>query len=476
MGSGRKIVMVMVMLAVSLSRPTMLLAQEPVGPPKPAAREYPPLGDLSSDQSQTNSQSITPDDRRLTGAQTATLGSPEMRHSYWVPGFEYGNFILSSKYLNPTVSDWNSTSYVGGNLSLLGASRHAQLNVNYSGGAFFSTDNTVGNGDYQQVGLVQEFDWRRWQLSLIDQFAYLPQAQFGFGAGTNLSLPGIGGMLGAPPPGLQTSYLPSQNIYSALGPRYSNAFVAQIGYRISPRSSVTLAGSYGSLHFTEPGNVDTNDAIFSAGYNYELSRYNSLGVLYRFSAYRFAGQPQAIGDHTVQLAYGRKITGRIALQLFGGPEITQMRVPIGASNQYISGAGAANLTYAPTERTNLLGGYTHGVTGGSGVFTGSISDTVQGGLDHQLSRQWRGGIRFGYSRNGLTFQSGPQSSPHYNTSYAGANLERPLGPYAHFSLAYTVYLESSNQAIPSIRAPATSYTQHQITIEFGWHTRPVVIH
>ena len=474
MSEGKKIAGLMMVLATVLCGPTLLFSQDPGAPPKQAARTYSPLGDLSGDPSQIDSQTITPDNRPLTGAQTTTLGSPEMRHSYWIPGFEYGNFIQSSSNVNPAVSAWNSTSYVGGNFSLSEAWRHAQLYLNCSGGGFFSTDDSVGNGDYHQAGLVQQFEWRGWQLSFLDQYAYLPQAQFGFGAGTNLSLAGIGGTLGTPAPGMQSNYLPSQSIYSALGPRYSNAFVTQIGYRVDRRTSLIFAGSYGILRFTQPGNVDTNDAIFSAGYEYEVSRNSTLGVVYRFTIYNFDGQPQAIRDHTAQLAYGRKITGRIALELFGGPEITQLRVPIGTSNQHISGAGSANLVYTFTERTDLSGSYTHGISGGSGVFTGATSDQVQSSLNHQINRHWRGGIHFGYSRNGTIAQSGAQNAPRYNTWYAGAGLERALGPYAHFNLSYTAYLEDSNQIIAPIGTPFTSYAQHQIKIEFGWHTRPLV--
>ena len=471
---GRNLVVIAVLTAIQ-GVPTALLAQDPGGPPKPAAREYLPLGDLSSAQRQGNSEPVTPDNRPLTGAQTATLGTPEIRHSYWVPGFQYGNFILSSSFQNPTVDQWNSTSYFGANFSLLESGRHSQFNVNYSGGGFSATDSTVGNGYYHQVGIVQEFDWLRWHVSFVDQFAYLPQTQFGFAAGTNLSLPGIGTTLGTTSPGLQGSYLPTQSIYSALGPRYSNAFVTQIAYGISPRSSLILAGSYGLLHFKDSGNVDTSDGIFSAGYEYEVSRNNTLGVLVRFSGYHFAGQPQAIGDYAAQLAYGRKITGRIALQLFGGPEITQLRVPIGGSDQRISGAGAANLTVALTGRTNLSGNYIHGVSGGSGVFTGAFSDQVEGSVGQQLSRPWRAGIHFGYSRNTSILPNNTPGAPHYDTWYAGANLERALGRDAHFSMAYTANMESSNQLIPSIGAPSTSFTRHQLTIEFGWHSRPLVI-
>lgn len=475
MRNAARMIKIIAVLVGALSASTVLLAQDSGGPPKPAARVYLPVGGLSDDQNPTGSQEIQPDTRPLTGAQTATLGSPELRHSYWVPGFEYANFVQSSSTLNPAVSNWNSTSFVGGNLDLLQAWRHALFSASYSGGGYMSTDNIVGNGHYHQVGLAQQFDGRRWQLSFIDQFSFLPQTQFGFAAGSNLSVPGIGGTLGAQPTGLQNSYLPNQSIYSALGPRYSDAFVTQIGYHVSPRTSLTLAGSYGFLTFTEPGNIDTKDAIFSAGYDYEVSRYDTLGVLYRFSAYHFVGEPQAIGDHVAELAYGRKITGRIALQLFGGPEITQLRVPIGASDQHISGAGAASLTYLISESTNLSGGYTHGVSGGSGLFTGATSDEVHSALDHQISRRWRGGIHFGYSRNSNILQSGSASSAHFNTWYAGANLERALAQHANFNLAYTANLESSNQILSAVGTPSTSFTQHQITIELRWHTRPFVI-
>ena len=71
-----------------------------------------------------------------------------------------------------------------------------------------------------------------------------------------------------------------------------------------------------------------------------------IGVFYRFSSYHYSGNPEAIGDHTVNFAYGRKISGRLALQLSGGPEITTFRVPIGTQTHRISGSGSAALTYA----------------------------------------------------------------------------------------------------------------------------------
>jgi len=88
--------------------------------------------------------------------------------------------------------------------------------------------------------------------------------------------------------------------------------------------------------------------------------------MYRFGAYRYPGSPQALGDHVMQFEYGRKITGRMALKITGGPEVTTFRVPIGSLTERISGSGSALLMYS-FARSNMALTYTHGVNGGSGV-------------------------------------------------------------------------------------------------------------
>jgi hypothetical protein len=455
------------------------LAQEDTSRPKLAGRQYPLLiedyGDQDANGDQQPASNLNPDTRPLTGVQTPTIGSPELRHSYWIPGVQYGNFVRSTALNQPTSSSWNTTSYVAGNLSVLEAWNRSQLSVNYSGGGSFSTDKSQGNDYYHQLGLVQAFDWQRWQLSFIDQFSYLPQTQFGFGAATDLATPGVGGPLGPPLPGLQTNYQPNQSIFTSIGPRYSNSITTQVVYAVSRRGSVTLSGSYGMLRFAQAGNIETNDSIFSTGYNYALSQKNTIGVLYRFSDYRYIGDPQAINDHVAQLAYGRKITGRLALQLFGGPEVTTFRVPFGSSTNKISGSGGGNLTYA-LSRSSLSLSYNHGVSGGSGQFTGSNIDQLQGAISHQLSRVWQGNVTFGFARNtSLGFSNSSQVSQTYDSWFIGGGLSRPLGRTANFTLGYTAYLQNSGLPVCAAGTCGTSYIQHQISLGFQWHTRPLVL-
>ena len=453
------------MAAACLCASPLLAQQEP----KPAAHQYSLLLDTADNQQDTNqvTPSIQPDNQPLSGVQNPTLGTPEIRHSYWVPGIEYSNTARSNSLNAAANSGWNTTSFVSTDLSLLGAWRHSTLSANYSGGGYFSTDSGQGNGQYQQLSANYEMDGRKWQVLFVDEFSYLPQSSFGFGGPSGLSTPGIAGSLAVPLPGLQTGYVPSQTILTTIGPRYSNSSGAQLTYKVSARGSVTVAGSYGILRFIDPGNIDSNTQILNAGYDYSITRRNSIGFTYRFGAYRYPGDPQALGDHVVQFEYGRKITGRMALKLAGGPEFTTFRVPLGSSTERISGSGNASLTYAFNQSSIALS-YMHGVSGGSGVFNGVDTDQVNATWSKRLTRIWNGSVNFGYARNRQILSAG--SSPVFDTWLAGAGLNRSLGRTAYFSLGYQAQIQSANAA-----APGTNYTTQQLFLSFQWHTRPLVL-
>ena len=448
-------------------------AQEPKSP----VREYPPLiaggGDLEN--SRETVTDLRPDDRPLTGVQETSLGTQEMRHSYWVPGFQYANMIRSTSFNKPGLTSWNSTSYLTGNVSLLDTWSHAQLSMNYSGGGGFSTDSTQGRNYLHQFDMTQTFEGQKWKLQFIDQFSYLPESQFGFGGMTNLSIPGVGGSIAPTVPGLQNNYLPSQSIFSSIGPRYSNSLVAQAVYALSRRTSITAAGSYGLMRFVDTGNINSDDEIANLGFNYTLTKKDTLGVLYRFTAYQYSGSPQKIDDHVVNVAYGRKVTGRLALQLFGGPDITTFQIPIANATKRVSASGGATLIYAMS-RSGLSLTYNHGVSNGSGVLVGSSKDQISSSMNRGLGRVWRGSINFGYAKNRSVEQNQTQNSVGFDSYFAGGGLDRPLGRDAIFTLGYTAYIQGTTHTVCTPGACSTSSTQHQISLGFTWHTRPNVLH
>jgi hypothetical protein len=450
--------------------------QDTIEEPKAAARAYPALLGATGEQSSTSDQEpgLTPDSTPLTGLQTPTLGSPTLLHSYWVPGFQYTG-MFQSQNLNTPGPGWTANHYMVGSLSLLDAWSHAQLSLNYYGGGFISNDKALGSGSYQQFGVTQDFNFGRLQVRFLDQFSYLPESQFGFGGATNLATPGAGGTLAPSLPGLSTNISPNQSIFSAVGPRYSNAFAPQITYDLSPRGSVTVAGSYGILRFVDGGNFGNDNLLGSFGYNYVLTPRDSIGVVYRFSTFHFAGNPQAIGDQTASFAYSRKITGRLALQLEGGPDFTQLRIPVSGKSSLLSGSGRASLNYA-FQRGGLALSYNHGVTGGAGILVGSSTDYVTLTGNRQISQRWNATGSFGYAANrSIANVLSANTQQTFNSWFITAGLTRLLTPDANFVLGYTARFQTSSAAVCPSPACAATFTQHQISVGFQWSARPMVI-
>ncbi|PYU09090.1 MAG: hypothetical protein DMG37_24440 [Acidobacteria bacterium] len=396
--------------------------------PKPAARVLLPLPDLNGNQQddEQGSQTMQPDRGPVGGVQAGTLGTSEIRHSYWVTGLQYGNSTqTNSVSTTATTGGWSTANYASGNLSLLEAWGHSLLGANYSGGGSFSSDS--GSTQYHQLSSAWQLDGRRWQALIVEQLSYLPQSSFGFGGTTGLAVPGISGALAAPLPGLQQVFVPGQSVLSAIGPRYSSSSGAQLTYGVSRRGAFTAAVVYGLLRFSNSGNVSNDTEILNAAYNYAVSRKNSIGVIYRFTAYHFPGNPQALGDQLFEFMYARRVTGRLALG------------------------------------------------GGSGFFSGSRTDELSANLGWPLSRAWTGSLNLGYARNSTIVTLKALSSPTYTSWITGAGLNRPLGRSMRFSLGYQAVIQSSNGVICNTPACQTTQISHQIQTSIQWNAPPQVL-
>ena len=432
----------------------------PDDPPKPAGTSFPVVGPPDGD--------LPPDYTPLTGMQNVRLGFPEGRHSYWVPGLQFSSNVFSNSYGQPGNSNWTADNYFIGNLSLVKIRRLSMLAINYSGGGYISTDSRFGSGYYQQLALAQNIQTKRWLIQILDQFSANPQSSFGFGGVTNLGVPGVGGTLGTVISGLGGNYFPNVGVYG-VGPYRYNLVGLQATYALSHRGSITVAGSYGLLDFQQAGNVDSRTTVGSIGYNYALSRNDTIGLVYRFSSYQFPGDPQAYGSQVMSFAYGRKITSRLGFRFFVGPEITNYRIPVGSSSQNIGFSATANITYGFRHGVFTVA-YIHGLYANSGVLVGSNLDEVEATASRRLTSVWTGSIHSGYSRNSPVAGT-TVGHPAYDNWYVGAGVNRPIGGDFNFGFSYTA-LTSSYQPTctgPGCNNPTTYST---ITANLQWHPRP----
>lgn len=434
-------------------------------------------GNDESDQGEA--QPLTPDTRALSGAQNLSLGNLENDHSYWQPHIDISGSVDSNPEEGPNGSDWGTWVSFSGGADVHRTSGDSDLTLTYLGGGMVSTGaNQVGNGVVQQLGVVQKFTLRRWTLSFLDQVSYLPGSAFGFA--------GLGGTA-IPATGLDTTFgAPPQTALTGFGQSIANAFTTEADVNLTPRASLTFVGGYSLLHYSESGLLDSTDASFRGGYNYLLTRKDTIAFLYTYSGINYGNFNQSIRTHTVEGSFARRITGRLAFQVAAGPQIALFRTPIpsgsGSSESGTSTNTSTELYWSlnmnvryQLQRTALALSYNHGVTSGSGVLGGSVADIVSGSVTRQMSRTFSSGLTGGFSHNsGLAISSETPTSQTFDYWFAGATFSHPMGRTLGLTFSYQLQYQDSSSSFCIGPTCGTSLVRHVISFGVGWHEKPLL--
>jgi hypothetical protein len=327
------------------------------------------------------------------------------------------------------------------------------------------------------------FTFRRSVITAVDQLVELPGSAFGYG--------GFGGPstnLGSASAGLQPGFTNSQSILTGSGERLSNTSVLELDTYLTRRSQVTFVGSYGLLDYIKDGLLNSDQESFQAGYNYVLNRKDSLAVFYSFDGFRYSHIAQSIDSHSVQLSYGRRVTGKMAFQLTGGPALSFSKAPITTNSTGIVSTTTATgttrtlfwdlgatLTYG-WRRTQLTMEYDHDVTGGSGVLAGALTDNLNGTVAHQIRRNLNGTLTFGYSRNsGLTASTTPGvtgGTQTFNYWFADVGMNRTFGRAINASIGYHVQSQTGGAVSCGTGTCPANITESLIYLSLGWRPRP----
>jgi hypothetical protein len=450
--------------------------------PIPAYRS--PLASQAGADSDEETQPLVPDTLPLSGVQNLTVGSFENNHSYWQPRVDITGTFDSNPQESPNGSGWGTWASFSGGVDVHQISGNSQLTLTYLGGGMISSEGNVPDGVIQQLGVVDKLSFRRWTLSFLDNLNYLPQASFGFGGLGDLGS-STGGSVG-----LGTAFgAPGQTILTGIGQNIANAFAVEADVNLTPRASLTFVGGYSLLHYSDSDLLNSSDASFRGGYNYQLTRKDTVAVLYTFTAFRYSNFNQSIDDHTIQASYARRVTGRLAFQIAAGPEIALSRLPItagttsGGSGSGTSTAGSSenlywslntNLQYQ-LRRTGIGLSYVHGVNAGSGVLGGSVGDVVSGSVTRQMSRTFSSGVTAGYSRsNGLAITSTTPTNQIYDYWFAGATFSHPLGRTLGLTFSYQMQYQNANSSFCIGTVCGMNVMRNLISIGVGWHERPLL--
>jgi hypothetical protein len=271
--------------------------------------------------------------------------------------------------------------------------------------------------------------------------------------------------------------------FGSLGqaPRIDNLSVADVVQSLTARSSITAAGGYEIVHFTDntANFVDSNQITAQVGYDYQLSRRSQVAVIYGFQDFQYPNIPgSSFNTQVVNLMYGYRISGRMDFLIGAGPQFTFIHnSPLfGGSSDRITASVRGMLRYR-FPRTSIGIYFDRYDSSGSGYFAGAVSNVARFSVSRPLTRLWSATADIGYAYSSALQPNLngplPASTTSFQYVYAGAAVHRPLGK--HFALFFSYQYNDLwfNGSSCNTGGVCGSVPRNVAAVGLDWNPRPI---
>ena len=367
--------------------PVGIRAQEVATPGQtPTAQENTSDGSLSEFR-QSTSYSAQPAAVEVE-AEAGKPAETVVQDAVWSPDSNGRSFVLPSINLATQFRSAPSglgydplrvQTFVLGRLALRHVSGRSEFLLDYVGGGQISTGRDGTSSAVHALVLSRTISRRRSSLWFAGAASYLSESPFGFNGFAGLDNSYHSGALSRVLYGSSaylTTVTPNQTILTPHVPRLSAVLATGVERKLSPRSSWTAAGSYGLLHFSSVGYVSGSNVQVQTSYDYQVTRQNTVAVIYRFDTFQFQDLAQDVSEHTVWLSLARRLSNQWRMQIAAGPNVKLFQALLSGPTSQFGWSVNGSLTYQ-LQRTALRFSYTDGLTGGSGVLVGAQTNQFQ---------------------------------------------------------------------------------------------------
>ena len=434
------------------------------------------------------------DNPPVSGLDLPNLNPNASSRSFLVPGIHVSQAVDSNISNQLGGETFQGVTRALGSLALQKLWSRYNVGLEYVGGGAYFAGQNLGWTQFHSLDAAQRYLWRTGQFALRDGFSYLPEGAFGYGAyGGSGALAGIGNIGGGGITGVGLgsggALFGGGGQLASLGnsPRISNISAADITQSLSPRSSITLAGGYGLVHFlsgsaTQVVNgvpvtfIDSQQVSGQAGYNYQISRSDQIGLLYGYQSFHY---PTSVSGnfrtHLFHVLYGHRISGRMDLILGGGPQITYIVSPIAGNSNYVNASGRASLRYR-FPQTNIAISYDRYNSSGSGFYGGARTNLFRFTASRPFGRLWSATADVGYTNNTriLPATAGTVAGQTFDDVYAGASVHRRFGREFNGFLSYQFnHLNFDSSFCGSAPSCNRASKRHVVVIGFDWSPHPI---
>lgn len=441
-------------------------AQDSGDAPKPAMS-----GDSVTAELQSSPD--VPDTRPLAGAQDLSLGGQKASHSFLLPSFAVTSAVeFNSSDRNNGRPSPETTTYISGRLGLNKMSSRSELLLDYLAAGGFSNYANQNSSVVQSLDVSETIRGGRWSQMWGDHLTYLPSSSFNFGGLGGVNGLGVGLSTVGSTPGFRQDLVPGEPIITNNAARINNAAIAETSYLLGYRSSVTVFGSYSILRFVDGGLQDSSTIGAGAGYNYLLSPLNTMSIGYGYTKLIFSGLPERAEGHSALVSFARRITGRLSGQVGAGPQVQLFTAHVSGSGTVISWTLNSGLNYQ-LANWGLGFGYSHSLTGGSGVLSGAETDLFSGHAGRKLGN-WQTSSGIGYSRNRALQQTAGSTFVSQGW-FAGAGLTRQFVRFGSLSIGYNASRQTNLSTVCPLTACVSPGLTQTVSIGYSWGFRPIVL-
>jgi hypothetical protein len=458
------------------SAPTQSGRAAPISPlpsENDSTHSTPALSDTPDDQVSPPAETLT---HVLSGAETLGLGALRDLRGVVDPAVRTLGSGGLRRIFDPVlqISEFGETGLVAGQ-TLIGSSVGGSLDVQQHWGHYYLTTayrgaETIYNHPYNGLlylpyhdgSISQELILGRWVLRLRDDVLYSWANGF-TGLFTGGSAQVGNGLLNSIVPSL----ISSGTIQTGFDRQFYNTSVGEIDYARSRRTTLTFVGSYGLAHFWEPDFINNKYIDAQIGYDYALSAKNNIALTYNYNRVSFDGTSSRLRGHSVQMTFGRKVTGRMAFQVGVGPQLLELENFGFSNSRRLSWTAFSALTYQ-WHRTGYSLSYFRGTSPGSGVFVGSDSETVAATANYEITRSWSASVNGGYARNKALAPISTFANQ-FDNWFASANLNRQFGPQVRFGVNYGFQHQTSQGGACPVLSCGLPAPFSQFGVSLQWH-------
>ncbi len=340
-----------------------------------------------------------------------------------------------------------------------GSSQHP-VSFIYSGGYLFG-NNGQPSSSFQNFGISQVFNSRKWTLTGSDIVSYLPVTpRFGLGG-----VPGVGDVGTAP---ISTGLIPGDAVLTNYGRRITNDATIGVDYHFSGRTGIRTSGSYITQHFFDGNGIQNNELYAGGELDHQITRATLIGVGYTFTRAAYPQTDFKFTSHSISGIFQHTFNAHFSMEVSGGPQWTR-----GSDSSIIPSrlgvAASVGAFYLLRENT-FSATYSRGTSTGSGALYGATSDTVSGNAQHTFHRNWTGGV-FGSYGHAQSLSNLPGLYGSATSFTAGIQGTRRISEHWSAFASYAAQTQSVSQV--NALDNAFNGTAHIITAGITYSPRPI---